>query len=74
MNQVILIIAMLTHLELITKDQAKQLVQNLRYSTIPDDYEQCHKIIADLFNKAEINVKKELKDVLVDGKKVTVKK
>jgi hypothetical protein len=50
-NFVALIMAILEHVGVVTETEARNLIKDLQYVTIPDNYEGASKVVKDLFEK-----------------------
>lgn len=75
-NFVSMLIAVMAHLKLLTKDEAERLSKELHAITIPDSYEGVHALVEQAFKKAEVVVKKDLSTLesLAKDKIATVEK
>lgn len=59
-NFVSMLIAVMAHLQLLTKDEAERLSKELHAITIPDSYEGVHALVDEAFKKAKVTVKKDV--------------
>jgi hypothetical protein len=53
-NYLSVILAIFEHLKLLTEDEAKKLLEDLRESTLPGGYESASKLVEDIFSKHEV--------------------
>lgn len=77
-NFVSLVIALLEHAKVLTEAEAQKLVKELHSSTLPGTYEECSRLVKDLFAKHEIStiekkLKSEVNTVEVDVRKAKAK-
>ena len=49
-----MILAVLEKLELLTHDEATELVKEIHSATLPDNYEQCVKVVENIFQKVKV--------------------
>lgn len=56
-------VAILEHLELITKEDAKKLIKELHGTTLPDTYEGASNLVKTLFNKHDVKVKQDISNL-----------
>jgi len=56
-NFISLFLAMLVHLNVVTKDDAAKLNEELQKSTLPDDFETAYLMVKDVFEKVEVEPK-----------------
>ena len=71
-----MLIAVMAHLQLLTKNEAEKLSKELHAITIPDSYEGVHALVEEAFKKAEVVVKKDVSTLgsLAKDELVTVEK
>jgi hypothetical protein len=69
-NDITLTLAILCKLELLTKQEAKEIYGELEYINIPMEFEGCYEIINGIFNTLRVGKLKKGRDIVVDGKTV----
>jgi hypothetical protein len=59
-NFITLFLSTLSHIGVITEDEGKKLNAELQTATLPDDFEAAYRMMADVFEKLEIEKKSYL--------------
>jgi hypothetical protein len=57
-NYITLFLGTLTHIGIITKDEAEKLDKKLQSETIPSDFESAYQMLKRVFEEAEVEGKK----------------
>ena len=73
-NDIIVVIAMLTHLKLITEKEAHALHDELKYKNMSTSLDDCLKLIKEAFKSSHIGENKVSTEIIVDGKTIKVSK
>ena len=73
-NDIVMILALLKNLKLLTKKEATQLYDELKYKNLSSSVEDAFTLIEDIFEKHLIGQKNTSTDIKVGGKTIKVTK